>query len=40
MVLMEVMVIATVAELVLAKVLELVLSEGDSFPVTSTCCPR
>ena len=40
MVLIEVMVKATEAELVLAKVLELVLREGDSFPITSTCCPR
>jgi hypothetical protein len=40
MVLMEVMGKATEAELVLAKVLELVLNEGDSCPITSTCCPR
>jgi hypothetical protein len=39
-VLIEVMVKATDAGPVLAGVEELVLSEGDSFPVTSTCCPR
>jgi hypothetical protein len=39
-VLIEVMVKATDAGPVLAGVEELVLSEGDSFPVISTCCPR
>jgi len=40
MVLIEVMVKATEAAPVLVEELELVLSDGDSFPVTSTCCPR
>jgi hypothetical protein len=41
MVLIEVMVNVTEAgEPILAEVSELVLNEGDSFPVTSTCCPR
>ena len=41
MVLIEVMVNVTEdGEPVLAKASELVLIEGDSFPVTSTCCPR
>ena len=40
MVLIEVMVKATEAEPILAELLELVLSEGDPFPVTSTCCPK
>ena len=41
MVLIEVMVNVTEAgEPILAKASELVLIEGDSVPVTSTCCPR
>jgi len=40
MVLIEVMFRATDGEPILPEGLELVLSEGDSFPVTSTCCPR
>jgi hypothetical protein len=39
-VLIEVMIKATEAGPVLAEELELILSEGDSFPVASTCCPR
>jgi hypothetical protein len=40
MVLIEVMVKATDADPVLPVGLELVLIDGESFPVTSTCCPR
>ena len=40
MVLIEVMIKASEAGPVLAEELELILSEGESFPVTSTCCPR
>jgi hypothetical protein len=41
MVLIEVTVNVTeAAEPILAEVSELVLIEGDSFPVTSTRCPR
>jgi hypothetical protein len=41
MVVIDVMVNVTgEGEPLLAEVSELVLIEGDSFPVTSTCCPR
>jgi hypothetical protein len=40
MVLIEVMVNATDDDPTLPDGLELVLSDGDSFPITSTCCPR
>ena len=40
MVLIEVMVKATDGNPTLPGELELVLIDGDSFPVTSTCCPR
>jgi hypothetical protein len=41
MVLIEIMVnVAEAGEPVLAEVSELVLSDGDSFPVTSTRCPK
>jgi hypothetical protein len=39
MVLIEVMVKATDDDPTLPDGLELVLSDGDSFPITSTCCP-
>jgi len=40
MVLIEVIVKAADGEPILPEGLELVLIEGDSSPVTSTCCPR
>lgn len=40
MVLIEVMVKATDDDPTLPDGLELVLNDGESFPVTSTCCPR
>lgn len=41
MVLIEVMVnVSEAGEPILAKASELVLIEGDSVPVTSTCCPK
>ena len=40
MVLIEVMVKATDGEPGLPEGLELVLKEGDSFPITATCCPK
>jgi len=40
MVLIEVIVNATDGDPSLPDGLELVLNDGDSFPITSTCCPR